>query len=138
MSIHTSVLIAIGLVVQSAGTMAADDRPPLKDVSFIRIASYGNPSTVIKDRDQVKSIVDELRQLRGKPWRRADARITCYATLVLLSDTRTVALFRVIPELVVEPSQKKGQSSYSLDLGQADAPKLITLLAELPPAKDCN
>ena len=138
MRICAFALIAFGSLIQSAGTMAADERPPLKDVSSVRIASYGNPSTVIRDRDQVKSIVDELRQLRGKPWRRADARITCYATLVLLSDTRTVALFRVIPELVVEPSQKKGQSSYSLDLGQADAPKLITLLAGLPPAKDCN
>ena len=93
---------------------------------------------MIHDRGQVNSIVAELRQLRNKTWRRADTKLSCYATLVLLSGTRTVALFRVRPELVVERAQAKGQSSYSLAIGQADLPRTSALLTGLPPAKDCN
>ena len=118
--------------------MAADQRPQLKDVSAIRVANYGTPSTVIKDRAQVNAIVAELRQLRNKTWRRADTKLSCYATLVLLSGTRTVALFRVRPELVVERPQGKGQSSYSLAVDRADLPGISALLTAIPPAKDCN
>ena len=118
--------------------MAADQRPQLKDVSSVRIANYGTPSTVITEREQVRAIVDELRQLRNRNWRRGDTRFTCYATLVLLSGTRTVALFRIRPELVVERPQEKGQSSYSLASSTADMPKVIALMAGIPPAKDCN
>jgi hypothetical protein len=125
-------------VVLSADAAAAEPRPQLKDVSAIRVANYGTPSTVIKDREQVNAVVDELRQLRSKTWRRADTRFSCYATLVLLSGERTVALFRVRPELVVERPQEKGQSSYSLATGQADLPRINTLLTGIPPAKDCN
>ena len=139
MRIRAFAVVAIGLVVQSAiATAAADQRPQLKDVSAIRVANYGTPSTVIKDREQVNSIVSELRQLRNKTWRQADTKLSCYATLVLLSGTRTVALFRVRPELVVERPQGKGQSSYSLAIGQADMPRINALLAGIPPAKDCN
>jgi hypothetical protein len=118
--------------------MASDPRPELKDVSAVRIANYGTPSTVIQDREQVSSIVHELRQLRTRTWRRADTKLSCYATLVLLSGTRTVALFRVRPELVVERPQGKGQSSYSLAIGQGDLPRIGTLLTGIPPAKDCR
>jgi hypothetical protein len=129
---------AVGLIVQSASAMASDPRPELKDVSAVRIANYGTPSTVIQDREQVSSIVHELRQLRTRTWRRADTKLSCYATLVLLSGTRTVALFRVRPELVVERPQGKGQSSYSLAIGQGDLPRIGTLLTGIPPAKDCR
>jgi len=138
MKIRAFAVVALGLAVLSAGAMAADQRPQLKDVSAIRVANYGTPSTMIKDREQVNPIVDELRQLRNKPWRRADTKLSCYATLVLLSGTRPVALFRVRPELVVERPQEKGQSSYSLAIGQADLPRINTLLTAIPPAKDCK
>jgi len=138
MRIRAFTVLALGLVVQSAIAAASDQRPQLKDVSAIRVANYGTPSTVIKDREQVNSIVDELRQLRNKTWRRADTKLACYATLVLLSGTRTVALFRVRPELVVERPQEKGQSSYSLAIAQGDLPRINTLLTGIPPAKDCK
>lgn len=126
------------MIVQSASALAADQRPQLKDVSAIRVANYGTPSTVIHDRGQVNSIVDELRQLRNKAWRRADTKLACYATLALLSGTRTVALFRVRQDFVVERAQGKGQSSYSLAIDQADAPRINTLLTGIPSAKDCK
>jgi len=138
MRIRALAVAALGLVVQSASAVAAEQRPQLKDVSAIRVANYGTPSTVIQDRAQVNAIVDELRQLRSRTWRRADTRFSCYATLVLLSGSRPVALFRVGPELVVERPQEKGQSSYSLAIGQADLPRINTLLAGLAPAKDCK
>ena len=71
-------------------------------------------------------------------WRRADTKLSCYATLMLLSGARTVALFRVRPELVVERPQEKGQSSYSLEIGQADLPVINALLMGIPPAKNCR
>ena len=132
------VLAALGLIVQCASAMAADERPLLKDVSTVRAANYGTPSAVINDREQVRALVDELRQLRGKAWRRADTKLSCYATVVLLSGTRTVTLYRVRPDFVVERAPGKGQSSYSLAIGEADLPRLGALLARIPPAKDCN
>lgn len=117
---------------------AAEERPALKDVSTVRIANYGIPSTVIQDREQVRSVVDELRQLRSKAWRRADTKLSCYATLTLLGGTRTVTIFRIRPDFVVERPQGKGQSIYSLAVSQADLPRISALLAAVPPAKDCN
>ena len=129
---------ALGLVVQGAIAQAPEQRPQLKDVSAVRIANYGTPSTVIKDRQQLNAIVDELRQLRNRTWRRADTKLTCYATLVLLRGERTVSLFRVRPDFVVERPPEKGQSSYSLALGEADLTRISALLTAIPPAKDCN
>jgi hypothetical protein len=136
--IRAFAVTAFGMVFLSADALAAEQRPELKNISTIRVANYGAPSTVIKDRGQVNSIVEELRQLRNKTWRRADTRLSCYATLALLSGTRTVALFRVRPELIVERSQGKGQSSYSLAIDQADLPRMNTLLTGIAPAKDCK
>jgi hypothetical protein len=92
---------------------------------------------VIHDRAQLNAIVGELRQLRGKAWNRAEAKLSCYATLVLVSGTKTVTLFRVGTEYVIERAPGKGQSTYSLAAGQADLPKIHKLLTEIPPAKDC-
>src|SRR5882672_5099480 len=110
-AIAALALVSIG---QSSIGVAAEPRPVLKEVSAIRVANYGSPSAVITDRAQVNAIVGELRQLRGKSWRQADTKMSCYATLVLLNGAKPVALFRVRPELVVERPQEKGQSSYSL------------------------
>jgi hypothetical protein len=129
---------ALGLLVEVATASAAEPRPILKDVSAIRIANYGSPSTVIEDRSRVNAILGELRQLRAKDWRKADPKLSCYATLVLLRGPRTVALFRIRPELVVERAQEKGQATYSLDTTEADLPKVTALLAAIAPAKDCQ
>jgi len=138
MRVRGFAVLALALLVPGAAAIAQEERPQLKDVSVVRIANYNTPSTVIQDRAQINAIVGELRQLRGKEWRRADAKLSCYATLVLVSGTKTLTLVRVGAEHVVERAPGKGQSTYSLAAGQADLPKIHKLLTEIPPAKDCQ
>jgi hypothetical protein len=138
MRIHTFAAVALAMLVPGADAIAQEERPQIKDISTVRIANYNQPSTVIHDRAQLNAIVGELRQLRGKDWRRADAKISCYATLVLLSGTKTVTLVRVGAEHVVERSPGKRQSTYSVSAGQADLPGIHKLLTEIPPPKDCS
>lgn len=138
MRVRGFAVLALALLVPGAAAIAQEERPQLKDVSVVRIANYSTPSTVIQDRAQINAIVGELRQLRGKEWRRADAKLSCYATLVLVSGTKTLTLVRVGAEHVVERAPGKGQSTYSLAAGQADLPKIHKLLTEIPPAKDCQ
>ena len=137
MRVRVVAVVALALLVPAAVAVAQEERPQLKDVSSVRIANYNTPSTVIQDRAQVNAIVGELRQLRSRDWRRADAKLSCYATLVLLSGTKTVTLVRVGTEHVVERAPGKGQSTYSLSVGHADLPTIHTLLAGIPPPKDC-
>ena len=137
MRIHAFAVAVLVSVAPGASPLAQQERPQLKDVSTVRIANYNTPSTVIQDRAQVRAIVDELRQLRSKDWRRADANLSCYATLVLLRGEKTVSLFRVGTEHVAERAPGKGQSTYSLAVGKDDLPKIHTLLAEIPPPKGC-
>lgn len=139
MRIHTMALAASGFVFQGASLAAEEvERPELKQVSSVRIANYGIPSTVITDRARVRSIVEELWQLRSRIWRRASPTLSCYATMSLHSEAKTVTLFRIAPERVVERAPGKRQSSYSLDVVQADLPGISALLAQIPPAKDCQ
>lgn len=137
MVIRAAAVIVPALIFHCTGATAQEERPQIKDVSSVRIANYNQPSTVIHDRAQLNAIVAELRQLRGKEWRRADAKLSCYATLVLLRGTKTVTLVRVGTEHVVERSPGKGQSTYSVAAGQADLPTIHKLLTEIPPPKDC-
>jgi len=137
MRVRVVAVVALALLVPAAVAVAQEERPQIRDVSSVRIANYNTPSTVIQDRAKVNAIVGELRQLRSRDWRRADAKLSCYATLVLLSRTKTVTLFRVGTEHVVERSPGKGQSTYSLSVGHADLPTIHTLLAGIPPPKDC-
>jgi hypothetical protein len=130
--------LALAIAVQAAGALAQEQRPPLTGISAIRIANYNIPSTVITERQEVGAVVRELSQLRSKPWRRSDARLTCYATLVLLSGAKTVTLFRVGPDAVVERTQGKAQSTYSIEVGQSDLPSVHAALAAIPPPKGCN
>jgi len=138
MRFRAFALVALAPVFLAAGAIAQDERPQLNDVSAVRIANYGMPSTVIADRKEVNSIVGELRQLRGKAWRKGEARISCYATLVLLRGERPVALFRVRPDFVVERPQGKGQWTYSLATESSDLPHIAALMAAIPPPKDCS
>ena len=137
MRIRALAVIVVASVIHGASALAQEERPALKDVSMVRIANYNTPSTVIQDRAQVNAIVSELRQLRGKEWRRADTKLSCYATLVLQKGDKTLSLFRVGKEHVVERAPGKGQSTYSLAAGPDDAPKIHALLAAIPPPKDC-
>jgi hypothetical protein len=130
------LVLALGLFVPAV--LAQEERPQIKDVSSVRIANYNTPSSVIHDRAQLNALVAELRQLRGKAWQRSDAKLSCYATLVLLRGEKTVTLFRVGAEQVVERAPGKGQSTYSLPLDAADLPRIRRLLTEIPPAKDCS
>jgi hypothetical protein len=93
---------------------------------------------VVQDRARVRAIVEELRQLRGRDWRRADTKLSCYATLVLLRGEKTVTLLRIGAEHVVERAPGKGQSTYSVAAAQADLPAIHKLLTEIPPPKDCS
>ena len=115
-----------------------EERPPIKDVSSVRIANYNTPSTVVQDRARVNAIAGELRQLRGRDWRRADTKLSCYATLVLLRGEKTVTRLRIGAEHVVERAPGKGQSTYSGAAAQADLPTIHKLLTEIPPPKDCS
>ena len=138
MTVRVVAVVALALLVPGAAALAQEERPPIKDVSVVRIANYNTPSTVIHDRAQVNAVVGELRQLRGKDWRRADTKLACYATLVLLRGEKTVTLLRIGAEHVVERAPGKGQSTYSLAAGPAELPRIHTLLAGIPPAKDCQ
>jgi hypothetical protein len=137
MKVHGLAVVALGLLAAGASAIAQEERPQLKDLSSVRVANYNTPSTVLHDRAQLNAIVAELRQLRGKTWQRADAKLSCYATLVLVSGTRTVSIFRIGTEHVVERAPGKGQSTYSLAAGPADLPRIHALLAAIPPPKDC-
>lgn len=136
MKIHSLAVVALGLF--AAGASAQEERPPIKDVSSVRIANYNTPSTVVQDRARVNAIAGELRQLRGRDWRRADTKLSCYATLVLLRGEKTVTLLRIGAEHVVERAPGKGQSTYSVAAAQADLPTIHKLLTEIPPPKDCS
>jgi|CXWL01.1.fsa_nt_gi hypothetical protein len=136
MRIPTIALAAFALAMP--GAAAADERPQLSGVSTVRVANYGTPSTVIQDRERLNAIVAELRQLRGKAWRRGDTKLSCYATLALLKGDKTMTLFRIGAEAVVERPSGKGQSIHSLAVGPGDMPVIGPLLAGIPPPKDCN
>ena len=117
---------------------ASNDRPVLTSVTAVRAANYGAPSRLVEQRAQVDSIVEELSQLRKKSWRRADTKMRCYATVVLLDGTKPVATFRVRPDVVVEKPVEKGGSSYSLKVADTDMPVLTKLLGEIPILKKCD
>jgi hypothetical protein len=127
--------LAIVLVMPGAQGANGDKRAPLKGVSAIRAANYGSPSRLYKERDEVEGVVSELNELRAKPWRRGEARLTCYSTVYLLAGEKTVALFRVRPDRVVEVPVEKGEPGYNLATTETDLPKLRKLLEESPPAR---
>ena len=117
---------------------APNDRPALTGVTAVRAANYGAPSRLVEKRAEVDPIVEELSQLRKKSWRRADTKMRCYATVILLDGTKPVATFRVRPDVVVEKPVEKGGSSYSLKVADTDMPVLTKLLGEIPIVKKCD
>ena len=125
--------LAIGLLVQ--GTASAEPRPPHGGVSAVRIANYNSPSVLVKDAG---AIVRELNQLRrAKDWRRGEAPVSCYSTIILLRGEKRIGEYRMTPAAVVERPVAKGQGSYSVEITQGDLPELARRLAEILPAKNC-
>jgi hypothetical protein len=121
-----------------AASAVAQERPPLKDGTAIRLSNYGAPSKLFRDKDEVKAIVDELEQLRGRKWRQADLRMRCYSTVQVLNGEKLVTAFRLRPEYVVERAQDKTVPTYSTQITPEDLPTIRKLLADVPPSKQCD
>ncbi len=138
MRIRALLVLTIALAVQAAPAAAQEQRASFKGVSAVRIANYGAPSVLLEGREQVNAIVGELNGLAKRAWRRGDTKLSCYSTIVLLKGAKPVGQLRVTTELVVERPVEKGQSSYSLAIGEADLPGLRKMLAEILPAKGCD
>ncbi len=134
---HARALILLALLAVTPGAWSAtDDRPPLTGITAVRAANYGAPSVLISERQQVRALVDELIAARQQPWRRGDTKLACYSTvLLLIGEKKVVAMFRVAAGHLVEHPLEKGQSSYSLILGDSDLPGLRKLLGEITPAR---
>lgn len=135
MSRYTVVLYALGL---ATGTTAmAQERPSLKETTSVRLSNYGAPSKLYEGKE-VKEIVAELEELRGKRWRQADLKMRCYATVQLLNGTKSITYFRIRPEYVVERAQDKAVATYNMQITEADLPKVRELLKDVPPSKSCE
>lgn len=136
-AMRVSALILLTLaVVTPAAWSATEERAPLTGVTAVRLANYGAPSVLINERHQVRTLVDELLAARRLPWRRGDTGLSCYSTVMLLiGEKKMVAMFRVAGDHLVEQPLEKGQSSFSLILGDTDLPGLRKLLAEITPPR---
>jgi hypothetical protein len=130
-------LFAVALAF-SAGSAIAQERPSFKDVTAARLANYGAPSKLFHGKEDVKAIVAELEQLRGKKWRQADLRMRCYSTVQLLNGEKLVTAFRLRPEYVVERAQDKTVPTYNTQITETDLPLIRKLLTEVPPSKQCD
>lgn len=126
------------VVALSAGFASGAERAPLKGVTAVRAANYGVPSKLVKDREEVGAIVQELNELRNKPWRQGAAKMKCYSTVILLAGEKQVALFQVRPDVIVERPVEKGESPYSLKPDDTDLLRLRKLLDEMPTSKQCE
>jgi hypothetical protein len=127
-------MLGITLALASLAAAAAPADGPLKDITAIRIGNYGAPSTQVAGRDQLAPVLAELNELRGRQWKQADTRLTCYSTLTLMNGPKTVAIYRVTSETVVERPAGKNDLAYSLAVTEADLPKIRKHLAESAPA----
>ena len=132
MRVSSVVSLALGVVV--FGHAAVEQRPPLAAASAVRIGNYGAPSVTVSGQ-KARQIVDELNSLRRKDWRKGEARLSCYATLVILKGSRSAGLYRIGQDYVVERTVEKGQPTYSIGLADADMPGIRKLLAETLPPK---
>jgi len=130
-------LTGLAAFVVAAGAQA-EGRPRLAGASAVRIANYNSPSVLLEKRDDVRSIVEDLNQLRKRGWSRSEAKLSCYSTIVLTSGKKRVAEFRVGADAIVERPVEKGAGTYSLALEASDLAALRRHLSEIAPAKDCN
>ena len=126
------------VLVFFASAALAQERPPLKEVTAVRVSNYGAPSKLYRGKEEVKAVVEELEQLRARKWRQADLRMRCYSTVQLLNGEKLVTAFRLRPEYVVERAQDKAVPTYSLQITETDLPLIRKLVTEVPPSKQCD
>ena len=133
---NNSLLAATVLALAAAGALAApaDGPLPLKDITTIRVGNYGAPSTNLQGKDQIAPVLAELNEARTKQWKQADTRLTCYSTLTLMNGPKTVAIFRVGPDALVERPVGKTDLAYSLPITGDDLPVVRKHLADAAPA----
>ncbi len=122
------------LALGAAGAFAAPADGPLKDITTIRVGNYGAPSTNLHGKDQIGPVLAELNEARGKQWKQVDTRLSCYSTLTLMNGPKTVAIFRVGPEALVERPVGKTDLAYSLPVTAEDLPTIRKHLADAAPA----
>ncbi|HET7669227.1 MAG TPA: hypothetical protein VFK84_02370 [Burkholderiales bacterium] len=129
-----TLFLLLSLVI---GGAAAQDKPALKGVSGVRVANYGAPSKLLESRADVNAVLEELAKLRAKPWPRREAKLTCYASVILLNGKKELTTFRIKPDTIVERVPEKGGQAtyYSLAIAEADIPLISKLLQDAPPAK---
>jgi hypothetical protein len=127
-------MLSITLALASFAALAAPGDGPLKDVSAIRIGNYGAPSKQVHSREELAPALAELNELRGRQWKQADTRLSCYSTLTLMNGPKTVAIYRVTNDTVVERPAGKNDLAYSIAVTEADLPKIRKHLAESAPA----
>ena len=130
-------LTALVALACAATTASAQDKPALKGVSAVRIANYGAPSKLFESKAEVNAVVEELAKLRAKPWVKREAKLTCYASIIVMSGKQALTTFRVRPDTMVERVPEKGGQAtyYSLAVGDADIPQITKLLEDVPPAR---
>jgi hypothetical protein len=128
MKMHAAALLAWSL-----GALAAPNDGALKDITTVRVGNYGAPSTNLHGKE-LAPVLTELNEMRSKQWRQADTRLTCYSTLTLMNGPKTVAIFRVGPDALVERPVGKNDLAYSLAITESDLPVIRKHLEEAAPA----
>jgi hypothetical protein len=129
-----SVHAAVALALAAAAALAAPSDGPLKDITVVRVGNYGAPSTNVTGKGALGPLLAELNEMRSKQWRQVDTRLTCYSTLTLMNGPKTVAIFRVGPEALVERPVGKNDLAYTLPVTEADLPVIRGHLAAAAPA----
>ena len=125
---------AAALMAVSLGALAAPSDGPLKDITVVRVGNYGAPSTNITGKADLAPLLAELNELRSKPWKQVDTRLTCYSTLTLMNGPKTIAIFRVGPAALVERPVGKNDLAYTIAITEADLPVIRKHLADAAPA----
>jgi len=128
------MLAAAALALAAGGALAAPADGPLKDITTIRVGNYGAPSTNLHGKDQLAPVLAELNEARAKQWKQVDTRLTCYSTLTLMNGPKTVAIFRIGTDTLVERPVGKTDLAYSLPVAGDDLPTVRKHLAEAAPA----
>jgi hypothetical protein len=127
-------LAAFALSCASLAAVAAPSDGPLKDITHVRVGNYGAPSTNVSSKEELGPLLTELSEMRSKQWKQVDTRLTCYSTLTVMNGPKTVAIFRVGPETLVERPVGKTDLAYSLSITGDDLPVVRKHLAEAAPA----
>ncbi len=138
MKMFVPIVLALA-AAQGEASAAAEMRAPLRGVSSIRLANYGAPSVLVGAKEEVQPMVEELNELRGRPWRRGETKMSCYSTIVFYGGRKTIGTFRLGPDELVEFLLERGQATYySHEVDAAALPVLRKKLGDIAPAKNCE